>query len=237
MPRATLKKQGRTRPTRRSPMRRAPNPGTAVGTYVGDAWSLAKRTAVGLNEIRKLINVEHKYNDRQNSLTCTQAGNVQLLTNIGQGDDINQRDGDSIKLQSIKIRGYIRLDAAATLSSAVRVLLVRDLQNPGATITGADLIQQASSVYAPVSHYNFINGVNLQNRFTVIYDEVQTVDPSNPLVVFDYESKHDCHVFFRGTGTAFTDCAAGAVFLVVFSDATVNLPIATFTTRVLFTDN
>ncbi len=208
-----------------------------MGTYFGDAWSLAKRTATGLNEIRKLINVEQKYNDRTNSLTASTAGAVQLLTNIAQGDDITQRDGDSIKVQSTKITGYIRRDSASTSSEAIRILLIRDMMNAGTTIAGSDIIQAASTVYAPVSQYNFINGNQLQNRFSILYDEVFTVDANNPMALFNYESKHDYHVFFRGTGSAFADAAAGAVFLMVLTDASVNPPIASFTTRVLFTDN
>ncbi len=211
--------------------------GNQVGTYFGDAWSLAKRTAVGLNEIRKLINVEHKYNDRNNSLTASQAGAVQLLTNIAQGDDVTQRDGDSIKVQSTRIQGYIRRDSGSTSSEVCRVLLIRDLMNTGTTIAGSDIIQSAGGVYSPVSTYNFINGNQLQNRFTILYDEVFTVDANNPMALFSYESKHDYHVFFRGTGSAFTDAAAGAVFLMVLTDASVNPPIATFSTRILFTDN
>ena len=62
----------------------------AVGEYFGDAWSLAKRTASGLNEIRKLINVEEKDLETvQASAGFDTTGTVYSLSTIAQGTDFN----------------------------------------------------------------------------------------------------------------------------------------------------
>jgi len=82
--------------TRRSG-RRGSSQEQAVGKYFGDAWSLAKRTATGLNEIRKLINVEEKVIQTDNaSATFNTTGTVYSLSTVVQGTDYDERVGNSI---------------------------------------------------------------------------------------------------------------------------------------------
>jgi len=69
----------------------------AVGEYFEDAWSLAKRTATGLNEIRKLINIEEKNLETLVSATAFDTnGTVYSISTVAQGTDYTQRVGDSI---------------------------------------------------------------------------------------------------------------------------------------------
>lgn len=204
---------------------------------MGDAWSLAKRTAVGLNEIRKLINVEEKYHQRSEAVSPTQAGAVTYLTNIAQGDDINTREGNSLKVQRYLLSGYITRHADSAVVERVRVMVVRDLQNQGATITGADVISDASTAYAPIAHINYINSAKQTKRFSYIYDEVFCLDEYHPNHTFNFVSNHDCHCYYRNTDSAVTAAANGAYFILLFVDTTSNLPSVNFSSRIEFTDN
>ena len=106
------KQSGRGTGQRRSRRR---NGGDSVGRYFGDAWSLAKRTAYGLNEIRKLINVEEK--ELVTTVTATAINNtgvVSPISRIAQGTDYTQRIGNSIKMQRIEVRCRLFQHAAAT---------------------------------------------------------------------------------------------------------------------------
>lgn len=211
--------------------------GNAAGQYVSDAWSLAKRTALGLNEIRKLINVEQKYFDRSGNGAPTQAGLVTYLCNMAQGDDITLRDGDSIKLQRFFYDCHITRNVASTANELVRVLIVRDLQNPGATITGADVVAQASTVFAPICQVNVLNGPAYNKRFSVLMDEVVELQANDTNKCIRFKSTHDCHIYYRGNSTAVTDAGNGSIFALWFTDATSNFPNVDFISRMEFTDN
>jgi len=212
--------------------------GNPVGDYVGDAWSLAKRTALGLNEIRKLINVEQKYIDRSNSGNPSQAGVGVYLTNMAQGDDISARDGDSIKVQAFHFDVQISRNAASTAQGEwVRVIVVRDLQNPGAAVTGADVIAQASTSVATISNYNVLNGPLYNKRFSIVLDESVYLDDSHTCDSISFRSAHDCHVYFRGASAAVTDAGNGTYHALFFCNTTTNLPTFESVSRLVYTDN
>jgi hypothetical protein len=198
---------------------------------------LAKRTAVGLNEIRKLINVEHKFVDVNDTSASTRNGTVTLLSPIAQGDNISEREGDSIKVQSLELYGGVFRDPASTSNEGVRVLIVRDLQNAGAAPTAADILQAVGTAYAPYQAIDFLNGSDLNKRFTIVYDELTFVDTYHPTQMLSMKTNHDCHVFFRGTGSTVASSGNGTYFLVVVSDAATNSANFYFSSRLRFTDN
>ncbi len=211
----------------------------AVGTYFGDAWSLAKRTAVGLNEIRKLINVEQKFIDVNTAQTAGQSGTVVYLTPVVQGDNISEREGDSIKVQSFRLLGTIRRDVAAgaTVVEAFRLLVVRDLQNAAAAPLASDVLETVGTSSAPYQFLDFLNGAQLNKRFTVVYDTMQLLDLYHPIVSVDFSTNHDCHVMFRGTTSGTGSAGNGSYWLILVSSSTLTLPTFEGMTRLCFTDN
>lgn len=211
----------------------------SVGTYVGDAWSLAKRTALGLNEIRKLINVEQKYFDFSNLVFApTQAGVPLYLCGMGQGDDITQRDGDSVKVQRFRFAAQItRNPASVATGEWVRIIVVRDLQNSGVTVTGADVIAQASSTLATCSPYNVLNGSAYNKRFSIVMDEVVYLDANKTCDSILFTSNHDCHIYFRGTTANITNAGNGTYHALCFTNVSTTLPSIDMISRIEFTDN
>lgn len=167
----------------------------------------------------------------------TRNGTVTLLTPIPQGDNISEREGDSIKVQSIELSGGFFRDPASTSNEAVRMMVIRDLQNAGASPTAADILQAVGTAYAPFQPIDFLNGNDLNKRFTVVFDHLTFVDPYHPTQIVDFKSNHDCHVFFRDTGSTVSSSGNGTYFLVVLSDAAANSANFYFTSRIRFTDN
>ena len=167
----------------------------------------------------------------------TRNGTVTLLTPIPQGDDISEREGDSIKVQSIELSGGVFRDPASTSNEAVRVMIVRDLQNQAAAPAASDILQTVGTAYAPFQPIDFLNGNDINKRFTIVYDELTFVDSYHPTSIVHMKSNHDCHVFFRGTGSTVASSGNGTYFLVVISDTATNSANFYFTSRVRFTDN
>jgi len=207
-----------------------------VEKYAGDAYDLAVSTARGLKAIKKLINVEEKYYDTITSAqSADSAGAVTNITGISQGTDIQNRVGDSIKLQMIRLQAWIRMNTSAVKTS-VRVVLFRDMENAGAIPNPGDLFTGISNVQSPVVPYNFIN---TRTRFRILYDEVTTLSINGLEDAFlSVDIPHSGHVRFRGNSSAIGSMAQGCLFILVMSNETTTLlPDVTWFTRLEYTDD
>lgn len=203
-----------------------------VADYAGDAYSLAKRTAQGLNYLRKLINIETKYFDvLPANFTVNSTGVVTPLNLIPQGLNISDRVGDSIKIQHIRYRLVITSDPTAIVTT-VRFLIVRDLENAGATPSTTDILESANVVAQP-------NFINTRTRFSILVDEHIALDIDGiSASVHAASMAHAGHIRFRGTAGAAASQAQGALFfLVLSSQAALLLPTITFASRLEYTDD
>ncbi len=202
----------------------------SVGKYFGDAWSLAKRTAVGLNEIRKLINIETKIIDTTLSpSSIDNSGTIVSLTSVAQGLDYNNRIGDSIKLQRIQIRSKILMNTTST-GSVMRVILFRDLYQNGTAPTFTNLLGGAGTL-------NPINWL-LKDRFAILADELLFLSPNGQDgAVSEIDLQHEGHVKYIGTSSSSGSNGFGSVYLAALSDESTNLPQLSFHCRVTFTDD
>jgi len=209
-----------------------------VGQYASDAWSLAKRTAVGLNEIRKLINIETKFYDYTTTATSVpNTGVVASITQMAQGLTSTTRVGDSIRLQHMEVRGRFVINSAAT-TSLCRVMVVRDLDGYGTAPNVSDILEYTSSTLGPVSPYKF----NKKQRFSILFDELLSLQGGAATdgmssQVFTFSTAHQGHVLYLGsTGSAASD-GKGTVYVAWISDEATNTPTVAFASRVLYTDD
>lgn len=232
--------QRNNRRAKRLPRRRqGPSPkGDSIGAYASDAWSLAKRTANGLNEIRKLINVEQKFKELSGNPTYDRNGTVVYLSGLDQGDSTITREGSSVKVQTFRLRYFISHNAAVTGPVNHRVMVVRDLQNQGATITANDVLETVGTSGAPNAFIDFVNGPLQNKRFGVVYDRNWVTDPYHLGRVENASTSHDVHIYFRGTDSTVASAGNGSYFLIaVSSDTGAALPTLIYNTRLEFTDN
>lgn len=199
---------------------------------------MAKRTAVGLNEIRKLINVEQKFKEASDSsATYDRSGYVSYLSGLDQGDSTITREGNSVKIQHFRLRLFLKHNAAQTGGTLHRILVVRDLQNQGTTITADDVLNSIGTSIAPLAFRDFINGPLQNKRFAVVYDQEFVTDPYHLIRSDTFTTAHDCHVYYRGTDNTVSSAGNGSYFLIAVSSDATNLPSLNFNARFEFTDN
>lgn len=203
--------------------------GDSVGKYASDAWSLAKRTAYGLNEIRKLINIETKIAEATGTSSIDTAGAVTSISLIAQGLDYQNRIGDSIKLQRIEFR--VRWTVGTGTASFIRTLLVRDLDNYGTKPALGDVLQTVS-VLSPKDYLN-------ADRFSILYDELGTLNQSDANSVSTFDMAHEGHVKYLGTTAADASSGKGSLYLMFLSSETAgaNAPTVVLHSRLYYTDD
>lgn len=207
----------------------------AVGQYASDAWSLAKRTAVGLNEIRKLINIETKFLDVvTNAASINTTGGTYCVSQLAQGLTSTTRVGDSLRIQHLELRGRVVANGSAT-SSCFRVLMFRDLDGYGTLPTMADVLEYNAVVDAPRSPYKY----NKLQRFSILFDELIEIQTSTGVssVPFTFSTAHQGHVLYLGTSAAAASNGKGSVYMGFVSDEATNTPTVSFTSRMTFTDD
>lgn len=225
---------GRSVRVNRQRRRQRRNAGDSVGRYFGDAWSLAKRTAVGLNEIRKLINVEEK--ELVTSVSSTgfgTSGVISPISRVAQGTDYDERIGNSIKMQHIEVRGRIFKNTSAT-TSVMRVLLVRDLDGYGTIPTVANILEDITIGSPPLTQHNFLN----RKRFSYLFDELLTLNNTgDSSAVFEIYMPHEGHIQYLGSTAAAASDGKGSLYMLFISDEATNTPTFSFSSRIVFTDD
>lgn len=206
----------------------------AVGQYASDAWSLAKRTAVGLNEIRKLINIETKYRPLYHAFgAVSDAGTLYPLSELAQGLTSTTRVGDSIRIQGLEIRGNVEINAAAS-NTLIRVMVFRDLDGPGTYPTIGDVLEQTGGSAGVISTARF----NRRERFSILYDELFALSSgSNASATFHYSSGQNGHILYLGTTAAEASDGKGTIYVLTVSNEAANTPSLRSYSRLLFTDD
>jgi hypothetical protein len=198
---------------------------------------LAKRTAYGLNEIRKLINIETKFVDTGSSGSVDYSGTMLCVSQLAQGLTSTDRVGDSIKLQTIELRLLLAASATST-NTIVRVIMFRDLDGAGTAPTPANVLETVGSSHAPLSPYKF----NRRDRFGLLFDEVVTLQSvlatGLSSTVIAWKVPHEGHVKYLGTTAASASDGKGSVYLLLVSDLTAsNLPTFRSYARLEYTDD
>lgn len=208
--------------------------GDSVGQYASDAWSLAKRTATGLNEIRKLINIETKVLDTiKTSTVVNTTGSIICVSEIAQGLDFNNRVGDSIKIQHIECRVRLYQNTGAT-ETTMRAVCFRDLDGYGTAVATSDFFETVGVVSAPLSPYKWLN----RDRFSILYDELVTFNSTgNQVEEIVLSMPHAGHVKYLGTTAAAASDGKGSIYWVFLSDEATNTPSYALYSRITFTDD
>ncbi len=211
----------------------------SVEQFAGDAYSLAKRSIAGLNQIRKLINIEEKYLDVSASLTPDQSGtsSVTSLTQVAQGTTMNTRIGNSIRVQRLSIIGRAAVNAAVTTFSMVRILVFRDMEGQGTAPTISDVLESVGTSAAPRQPYDYLN----RKRFAILSDWLYPLTNSGAgqgsVREFQLDIPLVKHTLYRGTTAAAASDGEGTIYIACVSDETTNTPNVAFTSRVVFTDD
>jgi len=157
---------------------------------------------------------EHKVLSKTNlSNTTTTAGVVINLSNdIVQGDNFDNRSGDTIRILRTRYRVQF---TAVTTSSHNRVIIFRDLQNQGTTPAVTDVLDSASFI----SGYDGLN-VFQQKRFVIMYDWMSNNNLNGEtLTSAVYTSNSPYKIFYNGAASVASANGKGALFALVIGSS------------------
>jgi hypothetical protein len=215
--------------SRRPTNSRAPN---VRNMKVSDAAWLASKAWQGVKLISKLINVEEKLFDVNASGGIANTGAIFNLSNIAQGTDYNNRDGDSLLTQRLDFSMIITNSTAlaSTGNAFIRLIIFRDNDQLGADPTVANVLQSAV-VTSPLTFYT-------ERRFDVLDDRLYAMN-NNGASALQYRLSLNLnkHIYFQNTTGADASNFEGALFLLALSDQATNTPTISYYSRLAFTDN
>lgn len=200
-------------------------------TTIGAAKFLAKRAYQGVRYLKGLVNSEmFKFDNSFNSTVSTSPGSLNLV-GIGQGDDENQRQGNSILARYLHLRFDITIHASAT-NTFLRMVLVCDKQQTADTSPTFSDIFDTSTVSAVIGPLN----KNTVGRYSIMFDRVFKLDnQAHPNIFKKMYFKLYRHVRYNGTAT--TDVQKNGMWLFYVSNEATNTPTLTLQSRIGYHDN
>lgn len=131
------------------------------------------RTRYRKSFTRKVLNVfPAKHLDGNSAVTINNARvyTMNLTAQIGQGTGNNQREGDSVHLEALKLEGHFQ-SATASNAYKFRLLIGYSGEEFGTTIFATGSLS-ASEIFLPNTVGTLANGVVNPKAFTVLYDKV-----------------------------------------------------------------
>lgn len=195
-----------------------------AGSTAMVALRLAKRVADAVNTEYKEIQT------LSSSQTPPNSGTIYTLNTVAQGDDFNQRIGDSIKVQNLTLRGKILPPAMSNAAEFIRLTIFWDKQN--VISTGGLLWNNAGGSLAPFSQKT--EDTKYQSK--VLYDKVWKLIPNtdNDAQHFQVVLPINLHTHYSGNTTTIKD---GALKMCLISDSTTAAHLVSFDSIVSYTDN
>ncbi|MGN7614506.1 hypothetical protein ACQZV8_20750 [Magnetococcales bacterium HHB-1] len=184
-----------------------------------------------LRFLKSVINVEHKFVDKDLAgAVSSTTGSITPLSNLAQGDDYNARNGRSIKLSSLHVRGTVNANASAT-TTKVRLIIFNDRVSNGSTPAITDVLASSD----PMSFLN----LNNTSRFKIIYDRLYrlTDDQDNSVKTFRCNKKLGWHAKYNGSAGNVNEMQTGHLWFLILSDQATNTPSVDIHTRLRFVDN
>ncbi len=115
--------------------------------------------------LKSIINSELHQRGHSYSQNILNVGTVDHISDVGQGDTMFTRSGNSILPKFINIRWSVD-NAVSGVSDTVRIIFL--IWKDNSTPTIADLLDNAS----PFSHYHYENaGTKRDTKFKILYDK------------------------------------------------------------------
>jgi hypothetical protein len=144
-------------------------------------------------------------------IASTTVGTVVNLTNsIVQGDDLNQRSGDQIKI--VKNTLHFRATAVTT-SQSFRVIIFKDLTNRGSTPAVTEILNSANYMvmYTPTPMQ--------QSRFKIYADFMLDCNINGETIKHKYVTWKGTKCFYNGSTAVATANGPGALFFLLIGEA------------------
>lgn len=188
--------------------------------------------------LKTIVNVETKKLDSTISTFVPSAGTTNVgdlwsLSSIDQGDQDYQRNGESVLLKSILIRGFVQ----ATNNGIIRIMVIKDKARvPGSAIPSSnDILQVTGNSFAPLSPLD----ENAEGRFVVLHSSMMTFNTAGESSkLFKLYLDKQFHIKFSGPSS--NDVNLNQVYILLISDkdgTTTVGPAYNLSARLSFYDN
>jgi len=178
---------------------------------------------------------EWKYRDTIVASSINNTATIQCITLISQGDDVGNREGRKINIESIQAKIRWEQPNAAIIPATMRVIFFADKQSNAAAPVTADLLDTSTA-----GGVDALRQLNNRSRFKILMDRrysMGTVSGGTHDIVDDYYDKRKHDVIFNATnGGTIADIQTGALWVLVVSDASANPPSTVINVRVRFTE-
>lgn len=155
----------------------------------------------------------------------------QKLVDPTQGNGFNQRIGDVINLQSIKIRGTVLVGST---TNYMRIVLFRWRSDSNLDIPAVDKIFGSSYTGSGLAPYSPIEAEkSVREKFTVLGDKFVVCHQDKPLVAFNFNRKLNTKVYFNRAGQQ----GKGHIYMAFLSDdGAITYPAVTWVAETVYTD-
>lgn len=195
----------------------------SVGDIALKAWRAVKY-------MRTLINSERKlYTQQNNPVVQTYNGNVIQLTNIAQGDQTNQREGRSILINYVQLRG---LFTKGTGNDSLRYLVVRDKYQSGTAPAVDQILQTIGTSLAPYAPLES----SFAGRFEILDTGLLTFSADKPTIVYKKFIPLNKHCKWQTT-TDGGGTMAGHIYFISLNNTATNGCTVEFVSRIGYRDN
>lgn len=178
--------------------------------------------------VASMVNVEYKYIETDvTGSVCNYNGNIfDALCLPPQGNSVNQREGDSIKMKNLTIEGTLYRN---TIDEIVRIIIFLDKD---------DTITNPASFWEGIGAPNVVLAdKNQDNKFKtkVLMDKMFTITSMFNLKKFKWVVPINTHLHFE-KGSA-TDVTNNQLKMIVFSQAATNGSFLSYHSHVSYVDN
>jgi len=183
--------------------------------------------------VKNVLNraLESKHTDRSVVYsTYGDTGSVYNLTAIAGGSGEDQRVGEKVTVQSVRVTGTCIPNSAGNANQFMRMIIFRDNMPDGNIPTCTQLLESTGNARIVVSNYN----LDYHKRYTVLKDCFVNMALGQKGVRVSCSSFKKTPVWY--TGALATDEGKGQIYLALMSDANVQLPQLQFTSRVMYKD-
>lgn len=226
------KKNSGFRPKKATQSQRNRGTSALIPKSFGNAFTMAKKALnMGLM-LKGMINCEKKYHDvTQTPETISYNGDVTLLSGMAAGDDVGNRDGNSVLCRSLHFRADVSGNGMNT-SNVTRCIIFLDKMNQGTAPTAADILAITGSANAVNSPLN----VDHITRYTILLDKLFTTSV-NGSMRFSFKKYIKLYHHLKYTGTSASDVYTNAIYVLWLTDVISNDPSVTWYSRIGFYDN
>lgn len=215
------RKYNRTR-TRRRYKRAPPKP----ARY--QAADMAYKAYQGVQYLKGLVNAElHTFDTDVASVAIPSTGYIRHLSDVNQGDQYFNRQGNSILAKFLFGRLEFTKSSSAT-DTFIRLMIIKDNQQVG------DTTPNISDILTNVNTKSSLNP-NSKGRFKVLKDELLRFDVNSTGDYRKYNLSLPFHIKYNGTTGV--DIQKNGVYIVMISNEAVNTPNCGYSLRLSYYDN